>query len=72
MNEVPQIGKFLVIDDNPIIQRTVYFALRDAGFQVLMVGDVSTATKMLRKEKFDLVLVDLSFPLDVSDIGGPQ
>lgn len=67
---VPSAGKLLVIDDNPIIQRAVYFALRDSGYQVLMVGDVSAATKMLRQEKFDLVLIDLSFPLDVTDIGG--
>jgi CheY-like chemotaxis protein len=62
----------MVIDDNPIIQRAVYFALRDQGYQVLMVGEVSEATKIIRRERVDLVLVDLSFPMEASAIGGPQ
>jgi CheY-like chemotaxis protein len=69
---IPPAGKILVIDDNPIIQRAVYFALRDQGYQVLMVGEVSEATKIIRRERVDLVLVDLSFPMEASAIGGPQ
>jgi len=65
------LGKILVIDDNPIIQRTVYFALRDKGYLVLMAGDISDAMKILHREKLDLVLVDLSFPLDAGNINGP-
>ena len=38
---VPVRGKLLVIDDNPIIQRAVYFALRDHGYKVLMCGEVT-------------------------------
>jgi CheY-like chemotaxis protein len=75
MNEVKAIspaGKILVVDDNPIIQRAVYFALRDKGYQTLMVGEVSEATKIIRREKVDLVLVDLSFPMETATIGGPQ
>jgi two-component system KDP operon response regulator KdpE len=69
----PAAPKILVIDDNPIIQRTVYFGLRDHGYQVSMASDISTAMNILRREKMDLLLVDLSFPLDTSDIGSvPQ
>jgi CheY-like chemotaxis protein len=68
-NPVPE--KILVIDDNPIIQRAVYFALRDKGYQILMAGDISDAMKIIRLEKPDLILVDLSFPIDSSNIGGP-
>lgn len=64
-------GKILVIDDNPIIQRAVYFALRDHGYKVLMCGEVSGALKLIRDEKPDLVVVDLSFPVDTINIGGP-
>lgn len=64
-------GKILVVDDNPIIQRAVYFSLRDAGYQVLMAGDISEAMKLIRREQPDLVLVDLSFPLDAGNINGP-
>jgi CheY-like chemotaxis protein len=45
----PGPWKILVVDDNPIIQRAVYFGLRDHGYQVLMAGDVSTAIKILRQ-----------------------
>ncbi len=70
---VPAKAKILVLDDNPIIQRAVYFALRDHGYQVSMVGEVLDAIKMIRREQVDLVLVDLSFPLEAADIGGqPQ
>jgi CheY-like chemotaxis protein len=75
MNEAKPVspaGKILVVDDNPIIQRAVYFALRDQGYQTLMVGEVSEATKIIRREKVDLVLVDLSFPMEAATIGGPQ
>ena len=67
----PVPGKILVIDDNPIIQRAVYFALRDHGYKVLMCGEVSAALKIIRAEKPDLVVVDLSFPVDTTNIGGP-
>jgi CheY-like chemotaxis protein len=69
----PVAPKILVIDDNPIIQRTVYFGLRDHGYQVQTAGDIATAMSILRREKMDLLLLDLSFPLDASDIGSvPQ
>lgn len=70
---VPAAPKILVIDDNPIIQRTVYFGLRDHGYQIQMAGDIASAMSILRREKMDLLLLDLSFPLDASDIGSiPQ
>jgi CheY-like chemotaxis protein len=68
---VPLCGKILVLDDNPIIQRAVYFALRDHGYKVLMCGEVTDALKMIRKERPDLIMVDLSFPADAGNIGGP-
>ena len=64
-------GKILVIDDNPIIQRAVFFALRDHGYKVLMCGEVTGALKIIRAERPDLILVDLSFPADATNIGGP-
>ena len=70
-SKTPAAGKLLVVDDNPIVQRTVYFALRDAGFQVLMAGDISDAMKLIRREQPDLILLDLSFPLDAGNINGP-
>ena len=73
MNPAPAVsslGKILVIDDNPIIQRTIYFALRDKGYKVLMSGEIAEALNVVRKEKPDLILLDINFPPDASVGGG--
>ncbi len=63
------LRKILVIDDNPIIQRAVYFALRDKGFLVLMSGTISDALNLIHQQKPELILLDLNFPVDSSDLG---
>ena len=65
----PVLRKILVVDDNPIIQRTVYFALRDKGFLVLMCGNVTDGLLVIRQQKPDLILLDLNFPA-AGDFGG--
>ena len=60
------LGKVLVIDDNPIIQRTMYFALRDKGYAVQMCGEISEALKIVRQGRLDAILLDLNFPPDAS------
>ena len=62
-------GKILVIDDNLIIQRAVHFALRDQGYQVLAASDISEGINIIRQGSPDLILLDLSFPLDTASIG---
>jgi CheY-like chemotaxis protein len=59
-------GKILVIDDNPVIQRSMYFALRDRGYTVLMSGQISEALKIVRRERLDAILLDLNFPPNAS------
>jgi CheY-like chemotaxis protein len=68
----PILPKILVIDDSPIIQRTIYFALRDRGYQVLMFGDISDALSQVRRDKPDLILLDINFPPDGSVMGGER
>lgn len=60
----------MVIDDNPIIQRTIYFALRDKGYTVLMSGEIPEAMQIVRRERLDLILLDINFPPDASVGGG--
>ena len=67
---VPVLRKILVIDDNPIIQRTVYFALRDKGFLVLMAGTISDGLSLIHQQRPQLILLDLNFPADSADFGG--
>ncbi len=68
MNPAPaaSLGKILVVDDNPIIQRTIYFALRDKGYTVLMAGEITEALQIVRRERLDLILLDINFPPDDS------
>jgi CheY-like chemotaxis protein len=56
------LHKVLVIDDNPIILRAVYFALRDKGCSVLMCGDVTGAMRHIRQERPELIVLDIHFP----------
>jgi len=64
--------KILVVDDNLVIQRTVAIALNKAGYQVKVAGDISAALTAARQEKPDLILLDISFPLDPANVGGPS
>jgi CheY-like chemotaxis protein len=64
-------GKILVVDDDLIIQRTVMHALEEKRYQVFTAGDISMALGIVRQEKPDLILLDLTFPFNPSDMGGP-
>ena len=56
--------KILVADDNPIIQRTLYFALRDKGYRVLIAENVANALMIVRRESPELILLDINFTPD--------
>lgn len=59
-------GKILVIDDNPIIQKAMHFALQDKGHTIFMCGDITDALKIVREQKIDVILLDINFPPDSS------
>jgi len=63
---VPASAKVLVIDDNPVIQRAVYFQLRDKGYKVLMSGDLTEALTIVRTERPDAIILDIKFPNEQS------
>jgi len=58
--------KILVIDDNEIILKTTSMKLQSAGFNVLTALDGSEGVALVRREKPDLILLDITFPPDVS------
>jgi DNA-binding response OmpR family regulator len=69
MNDEPAATsqkKILVIDDNETILKSVSMKLQSAGYKVIVSEDPSQGLSAVRKEKPDLVLVDISFPPDVS------
>jgi len=63
---VASLGTILVVDDNPIIQRSIYFVLRDRGYKVIATGEIAEALNIVRKEKLNLILLDINFPPDDS------
>ena len=62
--------KILLVDDNPIILKTLSFKLKSEGYQVLTAVDGSQAISTARNEKPDLILLDILFPPDVGHGGG--
>lgn len=62
--------KILVVDDNLVILKTVSMKLIADGYDVVTAEDGAGAVSTVRKEKPDLILLDLSFPPDVAHGGG--
>jgi CheY-like chemotaxis protein len=63
-----QKKKILVVDDNEIILKTTSMKLQGAGYEVLTSLDPSEGVSAVRKEKPDLVLLDITFPPDVGGV----
>ncbi|HXS69787.1 MAG TPA: response regulator, partial [Candidatus Polarisedimenticolia bacterium] len=57
--------KILVVDDNPVIIKTLSMKLISAGYDVVTAADGSGAVSATRNEKPNLILLDISFPADV-------
>ena len=62
--------RILVVDDNEVVVRALTMKLQSAGYDVLKALDGSEAVSAARKEKPDLILLDISFPPDVAHGGG--
>jgi CheY-like chemotaxis protein len=60
--------KILVVDDNEIVIKTITLKLQGAGYQVVAAMDGSEAVALARKERPDLILLDISFPADVGGV----
>jgi CheY-like chemotaxis protein len=62
--------RILVVDDSMVIRRTLSMKLKASGYQVLEAADGASAVSTIRREKPDLILLDISFPPDVGVGGG--
>jgi CheY-like chemotaxis protein len=62
--------KILVVDDSVIILKTLSMKLKNQGYDVLTAEDGSVAVSTARRERPDLILLDISFPPDVAHGGG--
>lgn len=58
--------KILVVDDDPVILKTVGVKLSKAGFEVVTGHDGAEAITTARKENPDVIVLDINFPPDVA------
>ena len=62
--------KILVVDDNPVIVRTIGMKLKSKGYEALTALDGAAASSIVRTNKPDLIILDISFPPDPGNVGG--
>jgi len=56
-------ARLLVVEDNPLNQEVAVELLKDAGFTVVVADNGLQALMLLKKEPFDLVLMDMQMPV---------
>jgi CheY-like chemotaxis protein len=61
--------KILVVDDDPVMVKTLSLTLNAGGYNVVAARDGATAIGVMRDEKPDLMLVDVCLPTDVVNRG---
>jgi CheY-like chemotaxis protein len=60
--------RLLVVDDNDVILKTIAVKLTSAGFEVFTASDGTEAVGLVRKQKPDLIVLDISFPPDIGGV----
>ena len=61
--------RILIIDDDAVILRTVALKLKGEGYAPVTAVDASEAIGAVRDKRPDLILLDISFPPDISNGG---
>jgi CheY-like chemotaxis protein len=67
MSAAPQ-KTILVVDDNEIVIKTITLKLQGSGYRVVSAMDGSEAVALARRENPDLILLDISFPPEVTGV----
>ena len=60
--------KILLVDDDAVVVAALSMKLKANGYQVLAAKDGSEALVAIRREKPDLMLLDIHFPPDVGTV----
>ena len=55
--------KILVVDDEQLLVKGIKFNLENEGYQVSKAYDGAAAVELAKKEKFDLIILDLMMPV---------
>ncbi len=56
-------NKILVVDDEAVLLETIVYNLELAGYQVYTAADGASALEVARREKPDLIILDLMLPV---------
>lgn len=62
--------KILIVDDSQIVLKALSMKLKGSGYDVLTAEDGASAVSTARRERPNLILLDISFPPDVAHGGG--
>jgi len=54
--------RILVVDDDPLIRKSMKFQLEQAGYRVTSSGDTRAALQQLKLHAFDLAILDIGLP----------
>ena len=54
--------RILVVEDNPMIVKSLEFKLRQEGYEVLVAKDGRAGVEMMENNDLDLLLTDLMLP----------
>jgi CheY-like chemotaxis protein len=57
------LKKILIADDEDEMREELSIILKDEGYDVCTAGDGKAALKLITKQKFDLLLLDLKMPI---------
>ena len=57
-------NKIMVVDDDPVVRKSLSMALESKGYKVVTAADGPEAIGRLRDEGADMMLVDVTFPAE--------
>ena len=63
------LNKILLVDDDAVILKTTTLKLKSRGYAVVTAMDAPAAISAACEDKPDLILLDISLPLDVGAVG---
>ena len=61
-NKVKKNANLLLVDDEEVLRATLAAELANEGFKVSEAADGDIAIEMVKKEKYDLMLLDIKMP----------
>jgi CheY-like chemotaxis protein len=60
--------KILVVDDNSVVTKALQIKLAEAGYVALSASVPNEAIGVVRRERPDLIVLDLNFPADFGGV----